>query len=78
MLISYTFCLFQSEEVIDHTLSLFLELASGLVLLPYFLAKKKIQPSTDSNDLSVIEAKLAWVVHIIAAILKIKQSTSCR
>ncbi|XP_021628258.1 exportin-7 isoform X4 [Manihot esculenta] len=37
-------CYTESEEVIDHTLSLFLELASGLVLLPYFLAKKKIQP----------------------------------
>lgn len=34
--------------------------------------------SSDSGDLSKIEAKLAWIVHIIAAILKIKQSTGCR
>jgi len=26
----------------------------------------------------VIEDKLAWIVHIIAAILKIKQCTGCR
>ncbi|KAK1578194.1 hypothetical protein Q3G72_028343 [Acer saccharum] len=31
----------------------------------------------DNNELSVIEAKLAWIVHIIAAILKIKQCTGC-
>ncbi|KAH7547675.1 hypothetical protein JRO89_XS14G0001200 [Xanthoceras sorbifolium] len=31
----------------------------------------------DKSELSVIEAKLAWIVHIIAAILKIKQCTGC-
>lgn len=34
-------------------------------------------PATDHNDLSIIEAKLAWAVHIIAAILRIKQCTGC-
>ncbi|XP_021733851.1 exportin-7-like isoform X1 [Chenopodium quinoa] len=32
-------------------------------------------PTSDIKELSVIEAKLAWIVHIIAAILKIKQCT---
>ncbi|XP_021857908.1 uncharacterized protein [Spinacia oleracea] len=32
-------------------------------------------PASDNKELSVIEAKLAWIVHIIAAILKIKQCT---
>ncbi|KAI3829282.1 hypothetical protein L1987_03401 [Smallanthus sonchifolius] len=31
----------------------------------------------DKNELSVIEAKLAWIVHIVAAILKIKQCSGC-
>ncbi|KAL1561845.1 exportin-7-like isoform X2 [Salvia divinorum] len=31
----------------------------------------------DNTELSVVEAKLAWIVHIIAAIFKIKQSVSC-
>nr|KAJ0225126.1 hypothetical protein LSAT_V11C100045500 [Lactuca sativa] len=32
---------------------------------------------SDKNELSVIEAKLAWIVHIVAAILKIKQCSGC-
>lgn len=32
----------------------------------------------DKSEISVIEAKLAWIVHIIAAIVKIKQCTGCR
>uniref|UniRef100_A0A6M2EBI4 Importin N-terminal domain-containing protein n=1 Tax=Populus davidiana TaxID=266767 RepID=A0A6M2EBI4_9ROSI len=35
------------------------------------------QQTADNNELAVIEAKLSWIVHIIAAILKIKQSTGC-
>ncbi|XP_030534539.1 exportin-7 isoform X1 [Rhodamnia argentea] len=31
----------------------------------------------DSSDLSILEAKLAWIVHIIAAIVKIKQCIGC-
>ncbi|XP_073110621.1 uncharacterized protein [Elaeis guineensis] len=31
----------------------------------------------DVNELSVIEGQLAWIVHIIAAILKIRQTTVC-
>ena len=34
--------------------------------------------TADNNELAIIEAKLTWIVHIIAAILKIKQCTGCR
>lgn len=34
-------------------------------------------PTGDSDELSVIEVKLAWLVHIIAAILRIRLSTGC-
>ncbi|KAK2991730.1 hypothetical protein RJ640_004258 [Escallonia rubra] len=33
--------------------------------------------TADNSELSIIEAKLAWIVHIIAAILKVKQCTGC-
>ncbi|XP_011020511.1 PREDICTED: exportin-7-like isoform X2 [Populus euphratica] len=36
-----------------------------------------LRQSADNSELAVIEAKLSWIVHIIAAILKIKQSTGC-
>ncbi|KAG0447142.1 hypothetical protein HPP92_028453 [Vanilla planifolia] len=32
----------------------------------------------DANELIVIEGQLAWLVHIIAAILKIRQTMGCR
>jgi len=32
----------------------------------------------DNKELLVIEAKLAWIVHIIAAILKTKQLSGLR
>lgn len=31
----------------------------------------------DSAELAVIEVKLAWIVHIIAAVLRVRQSTGC-
>ncbi|KAK7837537.1 exportin-7-a [Quercus suber] len=34
-------------------------------------------PIADNSDLSIIEAKLAWIVHIVAAIVKTKLSTGC-
>ncbi|KAL9235176.1 hypothetical protein vseg_009963 [Gypsophila vaccaria] len=34
-------------------------------------------PANDTLELSIIEAKLTWIVHLIAAILKIRQCTSC-
>ncbi|GAA0181833.1 transporter [Lithospermum erythrorhizon] len=33
--------------------------------------------AADSGELFVIEAKLAWIVHIIAAVLKTRQSVGC-
>ncbi|GLT62173.1 hypothetical protein SLA2020_348300 [Shorea laevis] len=45
-------------------------------ILQAYTERARLQ-TTDNSDLSVIEAKLAWIVHIIAAILKIKQSTGC-
>ncbi|KAL1811235.1 hypothetical protein ACET3Z_021300 [Daucus carota] len=45
-------------------------------ILHVFSERAKL-PLGDPNDLSVIEAKLTWIVHIIAAILKIKQCTGC-
>ncbi|KAK8671441.1 hypothetical protein V6N13_038037 [Hibiscus sabdariffa] len=38
--------------------------------------KARLQ-TCDKHELSIIEAKLTWIVHIIAAILKIKQCTGC-
>ncbi|KAL9265012.1 Exportin-7-B-like protein [Drosera capensis] len=31
----------------------------------------------DNTELSIIEAKLAWIIHIIAAIMKIRQCVGC-
>nr|XP_028954506.1 exportin-7-like [Malus domestica] len=45
-------------------------------LLQVYTERARVQTS-DNSDLSVIEAKLAWIVHIVAAVLKIKQSTGC-
>ncbi|XP_044460549.1 exportin-7-like isoform X1 [Mangifera indica] len=45
-------------------------------VLQSYSERARVQTS-DNNELSVIEAKLAWIVHIIAAILKIKQCTGC-
>ncbi|KAJ0103399.1 hypothetical protein Patl1_05763 [Pistacia atlantica] len=45
-------------------------------VLQSYTERARVQTS-DNNELSVIEAKLAWIVHIIAAILKIKQCTGC-
>ncbi|KAB2595440.1 exportin-7-like [Pyrus ussuriensis x Pyrus communis] len=45
-------------------------------LLQVYTERARVQTS-DTSDLSIIEAKLAWIVHIVAAILKIKQCTGC-
>ncbi|PPR85674.1 hypothetical protein GOBAR_AA35015 [Gossypium barbadense] len=45
-------------------------------VLQSYTEKARLQ-TCDKNELSIIEAKLTWVVHIIAAILKIKQCTGC-
>ncbi|XP_057807952.1 uncharacterized protein LOC131022474 isoform X1 [Salvia miltiorrhiza] len=45
-------------------------------VLQIYVERAQIQGG-DNTELSVVEAKLAWIVHIIAAILKIKQSVGC-
>ncbi|XP_071724978.1 uncharacterized protein [Rutidosis leptorrhynchoides] len=45
-------------------------------ILQLYTERAQVQ-TRDNTELSVIEAKLAWIVHIIAAILKIKQFTGC-
>ncbi|CAK9160503.1 unnamed protein product, partial [Ilex paraguariensis] len=46
-------------------------------ILQIYTERAQVKTGDNNVELSVIEAKLAWVVHIIAAILKIKQSTGC-
>ncbi|CAN1756122.1 XPO7 [Linum perenne] len=41
-----------------------------------FQERARLQ-ATNNKELEVIEAKLSWMVHIIAAILKIKRAASC-
>ncbi|PIM98951.1 hypothetical protein CDL12_28559 [Handroanthus impetiginosus] len=45
-------------------------------ILQTYMERAQLQTG-DNSELSVVEAKLAWIVHIIAAILKIKQSVGC-
>ncbi|XP_024018068.1 exportin-7 isoform X3 [Morus notabilis] len=45
-------------------------------ILQTYTERARLQ-TTDNSGISVIEAKLAWIVHIVAAILKIKQCTGC-
>lgn len=44
----------------------------------YLQERARSQAPGNVNDLSVIEGQIAWLVHIIAAILKIRQTTGCR
>ncbi|KAL3829837.1 hypothetical protein ACJIZ3_018639 [Penstemon smallii] len=45
-------------------------------ILQTYMERAQLQTG-DNSELSVVEAKLAWIVHIVAAILKIKQSVGC-
>lgn len=45
-------------------------------ILQLYMERAQLQTG-DKSELSIVEAKLAWMVHIIAAILKIKQSVGC-
>ncbi|XP_058078819.1 uncharacterized protein LOC131227118 isoform X2 [Magnolia sinica] len=46
-------------------------------ILQTYTERARIPTSGDGNELSVVEGQLTWIVHIIAAILKIKQSSGC-
>ncbi|KAL6495704.1 hypothetical protein OROGR_030267 [Orobanche gracilis] len=63
-------CLFQYENS-----SLFIIKIMEPILQVY-MERAQLQAG-DKSELSIVEAKLAWIVHIIAAILKIKQSVVC-
>ncbi|KAL6562813.1 hypothetical protein OROHE_005400 [Orobanche hederae] len=63
-------CLFQYENS-----SLFIIKIMEPILQVY-MERAQLQAG-DKSELSIVEAKLAWIVHIIAAILKIKQSVAC-
>ncbi|KAK4771663.1 hypothetical protein SAY87_032195 [Trapa incisa] len=45
-------------------------------ILQEYMERSRL-PINDNNQLSIVEAKLAWIVHIIAAVLKIKQCSGC-
>ncbi|KAF2537504.1 hypothetical protein F2Q68_00023235 [Brassica cretica] len=45
-------------------------------LLQSYTERGKLQ-FADNSELALIEAKLSWVVHIVAAIVKIKQCSGC-
>lgn len=46
-------------------------------ILQAYTDRARSTVSVDVNELAVIEGQLAWLVHIIAAILKIRQTTGC-
>ncbi|KAJ4968827.1 hypothetical protein NE237_015528 [Protea cynaroides] len=46
-------------------------------ILQTYTEKAQLPSSGGDGEISVIEAKLAWIVHIIAAILRIRQCTGC-
>nr|ABF97640.1 Importin-beta N-terminal domain containing protein, expressed [Oryza sativa Japonica Group] len=46
-------------------------------LLQAYMERSRLPAPGDANELSVIEGQLTWLVHIIAAILKIRQTIGC-
>nr|GMD36638.1 exportin-7-like isoform X1 [Ipomoea batatas] len=46
-------------------------------ILQAYTERAQLQNGSSNFELSVIEDKLAWVVHIIAAVLKIRQCVGC-
>ena len=50
----------------------------ALTLAIFLQERARLAAPGDADELSVIEGQLAWMVHIIAAILKIRQTTGCR
>ncbi|TVU01218.1 hypothetical protein EJB05_53345 [Eragrostis curvula] len=47
-------------------------------LLQAYTERSRLPAPGDADELSVIEGQIAWMVHIIAAILKIRQTVGCR
>ncbi|XP_014752514.1 exportin-7-B isoform X3 [Brachypodium distachyon] len=46
-------------------------------LLQAYMARSRLPTAGDLAELSVIEGQITWMVHIIAAILKIRQTVGC-
>jgi exportin-7 len=46
-------------------------------LLQAYTERSRLPAPGDANELSVIEGQLTWLVHIIEAILKIRQTIGC-
>ncbi|KAJ8635294.1 hypothetical protein MRB53_009561 [Persea americana] len=46
-------------------------------ILQSYTERARLPIGGDANEVSMIEGQLAWIVHIIAAVLKIKQSSGC-
>uniref|UniRef100_A0A0E0JH30 Importin N-terminal domain-containing protein n=1 Tax=Oryza punctata TaxID=4537 RepID=A0A0E0JH30_ORYPU len=46
-------------------------------LLQAYTERSRLPAPGDANELSVIEGQLTWLVHIIAAVLKIRQTIGC-
>ncbi|TVU12964.1 hypothetical protein EJB05_46631 [Eragrostis curvula] len=46
-------------------------------LLQAYTERSRLPAPGDADELSVIEGQIAWMVHIIAAILKIRQTVGC-
>lgn len=46
-------------------------------ILQAYTERARSPAAGDADELSVIEGQLAWMVHIVASILKIRQTTGC-
>ncbi|KAL5220326.1 hypothetical protein ABZP36_025039 [Zizania latifolia] len=46
-------------------------------LLQAYTERSRLPAPGDANELAVIEGQITWIVHIIAAILKIRQTIGC-
>ncbi|CAL9754211.1 unnamed protein product [Musa acuminata subsp. burmannicoides] len=46
-------------------------------ILQAYTERARLPTHGDVDELSVIEGQIAWIVHIIAAILKVRQTTCC-
>ncbi|MFS7905419.1 hypothetical protein Hanom_Chr01g00047451 [Helianthus anomalus] len=65
------------DDLIENPLDNVDLLQDQLDCFPYLCRFQAQHQISDKNELSVIEAKLAWIVHIVAATLKIKQCSGC-
>ena len=73
LLQAYTVCL------CCFTQSFFFNINIILLKSKYLLQERSRLPAPgDADELSVIEGQIAWMVHIIAAIVKVRHVTGAR